>query len=234
MVKHSTSSTGVADVRTLDVIRWTGNVPYADGLARQEAQHRARSAGDAPDTLFLLEHAPVFTLGRRAEHSHILASSALLREKGIDVVQTGRGGDVTYHGPGQVVGYPVLDLKPDRKDVRRYVYDLEQVMIDTCAAFGVSAGRVDGLIGCWVDGERKMGAIGVRISRWVTMHGFAFNVSDAPLEAFDLIVPCGISDRGVTSLQRELGTSVPLEAVNDELERCFRAHFGGRPLADRS
>ena len=148
----------------------------------------------------------MFTLGRNARAENVLFPAERLRERGFDVYDTGRGGDVTYHGPGQVVGYPILDLSPDRRDVHRYVRDLEDVMIRTCASYGVEAGRIDGLTGTWV-GREKIGAIGVRISRWVTSHGFAFNVS-TDLAAFDLIVPCGIRDKGVTSLERLLGRDV--------------------------
>ena len=228
-MRRFTSSTGVDEARPLEVVRLDGLVGYADGLAAQEARQQARLRSEAPDTLFLLEHRPVFTLGRRAERANILASAERLCEKGIEVFETGRGGDVTYHGPGQVVGYPILDLRPDRKDVKRYVHDLEQVMIDVCATFGITAGRVDGQIGCWIGGQRKIGAIGVRISRWVTMHGFAFNVSDDVLDAFSLIVPCGISDKGVTTLQQELGRRPDPTQVVDSVETAFRARFGGRP-----
>ena len=144
----------------------------------------------------------MFTLGRNARQENLLLPAALLQQRGFELFETGRGGDVTYHGPGQVVGYPILDLSPDRRDVHRYVRDLEQVMIDACSDFGVAAERVHGLTGVWV-GRDKVGAIGVRPSRWVTSHGFAFNVS-TDLAAFDLIVPCGIRDRGVTSLERLL------------------------------
>ncbi len=228
-MRRSISSTGGADVRPLEVVRLDGLVGYADGLARQQARQRARMRGEVPDALLLLQHRPVFTLGRRAEYAHIVGSEAQLAARGIEVFETGRGGDVTYHGPGQIVGYPIVDLRPERKDVRRYVHDLEQVMIDVCAEFGLSAGRVDGLIGCWIDNQRKIGAIGVRISKWVTMHGFAFNVTEEVTDPFSLIVPCGISDRGVTSLERELGRRFPVDDVMDVVEACFRARFGHRP-----
>ena len=154
----------------------------------------------------------------------MLFPAEALRERGFDVFETGRGGDVTYHGPGQVVGYPVIDLSPDRRDVHRYVRDLEEVMIRACADYGVEAGRVEGLTGTWV-GRDKIGAIGVRIARWVTSHGFAFNVA-TDLSAFDLIVPCGIRGRGVTSLERLLGRPVPIDEVMDRLTRHFAAVFG--------
>jgi lipoyl(octanoyl) transferase len=171
----------------------------------------------------------VFTLGRNARQENVLLPAALLHERGFELFETGRGGDVTYHGPGQLVGYPILDLSPDRRDVHRYVRDLEQVMIDTCSDFGIAAGRVPGLTGVWV-GRDKVGAIGVRLSRWVTSHGFAFNVS-TDLAAFDLIVPCGIRGRGVTSLERLLGRTLPLEAVMDRLAARFCAVFEREPLS---
>ena len=145
-----------------------------------------------------------------------------------DVFECGRGGDVTYHGPGQVVGYPILDLSPDRRDVHRYVRDLEEVMIRTCGDYGVRAERVKGWTGAWVDGA-KIGAIGVRLSRWVTSHGFALNVG-TDLAPFGLIVPCGIRERGVTSLERLLGRPVPLEEVGSGLAGHLAAVFG-RALA---
>jgi lipoyl(octanoyl) transferase len=151
--------------------------------------------------------------------SHVIADSSRLSELGIEVSDTGRGGDVTYHGPGQVVGYPILDLRPDRCDVHRYVRDLEEVMIRACGEFGLAAGRVAGLTGAWIAGE-KIGAIGIRISRWITSHGFAFNVS-TNLEHFNLIVPCGIADRGVTSLERATGQAIPIDVVEDAMVRHF-------------
>jgi lipoyl(octanoyl) transferase len=205
------------------VIRRLGRVRYAEGLRLQEELVAMRQAGRIPDTLLLLEHDPVFTLGRNARHDHVLFPADELRARGFDVFETGRGGDVTYHGPGQVVGYPILDLSPDRRDVHRYVRDLEEVMIRTCADFGLQAGRVPGLTGCWL-GAAKIGAIGVRIARWVTSHGFAFNVA-TDLNAFSLIVPCGIRDRGVTSLERALGRPVDLPEVMNSLVRHLLAVF---------
>lgn len=212
--------------RPLEIVR-LGRIRYSDGLERMEAQVDLRRKGEAPDTLFLLEHDPVLTLGRRGSLEHVLASREALAARGVDLVHTGRGGDVTYHGPGQVVGYPVLDLNPERRDVRRYVHDLEEVMVRVCATYGVRAGRMDGLIGAWVDGRRKIGAIGVRISRWITSHGFALNVA-VDLGAFDLIVPCGIREYAVTSLAIETGLQPTTEGVMDRLETCFRGVFGGR------
>lgn len=207
-------------MRPLEVRR-LGIVPYAEALAIQRALVEERKAGEVPDLLLLLQHPAVITLGVRGDggRSNIVATSERLAELGIDVSETGRGGDVTYHGPGQIVGYPIIDLKPDRCDVHVYVRDVEEVMIRVCADYGVSAGRVAGLTGTWI-GSEKIGAIGVRISRWVTSHGFAFNVS-TNLEHFRLIVPCGISDRGVTSLERATGRTIPIGDVED----AFVHHF---------
>jgi lipoyl(octanoyl) transferase len=204
-------------------VRRLGRIRYGQGLDLQAALVAERQAGTIPDTLLLLEHEPVFTLGRNAKEENVLFPAEALRARGFDVYETGRGGDVTYHGPGQLVGYPILDLSPDRRDVHRYVRDLEEVMIRTCFAYGLSAGRIAGLTGCWV-GEEKIGAIGVRIARWVTSHGFAFNVT-TDLSPYRLIVPCGIKDRGVTSIERQLDRAVPLEQVMDRLSSHFAAVF---------
>jgi len=200
-----------------------GRIPYAHGLELQEKLVVERQAGRIPDQLLLLEHDPVFTLGRNARAQNVLLPAEALRERGFEVFETGRGGDVTYHGPGQAVGYPILDLSPDRRDVHRYIRDLEEVMIRTCADYGLAASRVTGLTGTWL-GDEKIGAIGVRIARWVTSHGFAFNVG-TDLSAFDLIVPCGIRGRGVTSLERKLGRPVPLDEVMDRLAASFASVF---------
>ena len=205
-------------------VRRLGRLRYADGLDLQSRLVKQRQAGEIPDTLLLLEHDPVFTLGRNARKENVLFPDEALRERGFDVFESGRGGDVTYHGPGQVVGYPIVDLSPDRRDVHRYVRDLEEVMIRCCADYGVEASRVEGLSGAWVGGD-KVGAIGVRIARWVTSHGFALNVA-TDLSPFDLIVPCGIQGRGVTSLERLLDRAVPLDRVMSKLADHFAAVFG--------
>jgi lipoyl(octanoyl) transferase len=206
-------------------VRRLGTLGYRDALALQQRLVEERRAGLMPDLLLLLEHPPVITLGVRGDggRSHIVATGERLATLGVEVSETGRGGDVTYHGPGQVVGYPIFDLRPDRCDVHRYVRDIEDVMIRTCADYGVVARRIAGLTGAWV-GDRKIGAIGVRISRWITSHGFAFNVN-TDLDAFRLIVPCGIADRGVTSLEDVLGRQVPLDQVGDVLSHHFGAVF---------
>lgn len=221
-------------------IRRLGLVPYGEALALQRELVEQRKAGRVPDTLLLLQHPHVLTLGVRGDggRRHILASPERLRALGVEVFETGRGGDVTYHGPGQVVGYPILDLAPDRRDVHRYVRDLEEVMIRVCADYGVRAGRIPGLTGAWLlpDGTggppRKIGAIGVRISRWVTSHGFAFNVA-TDLGFFDLIVPCGIADGGVTSLARALGRPPAIGEVEDRIVRHFADVFARIPAAQQ-
>jgi lipoyl(octanoyl) transferase len=205
-------------------VRRLGIVPYAEALEMQKALVEERRAGRIPNLLLLLQHPPVITLGvRRSSRDHVTATDDQLESRGIEVHDTGRGGDVTYHGPGQVVGYPILDLKPDRCDVHRYVRDVEEVMIRACADYGVTADRIAGLTGVWV-GAEKIGAIGIRISKWVTSHGFAFNVS-TDLEHFRLIVPCGIADRGVTSLERASRRSITITEAEDALVRHFAAVF---------
>jgi len=210
-------------------VRRLGRTPYADSLALQRTLVEDRRADRIGDVLLLVEHPPVLTVGVRGDggRSHILASPDALAARGIEVHDTGRGGDVTYHGPGQVVGYPIISLKPDRCDVHGYLRDLEEVLIRVAADFGIHAARVPGLTGVWV-GERKLAAIGVRISRWITSHGFALNVAP-DLEDFDLIVPCGIADRGVTSLAR-LGCRATRSDVEDRIVRHFCGLFDRRPL----
>lgn len=202
-------------------VRQLGVVPYAAATEMQRALVEDRRAGRVPDLLLLLEHPHVITLGVKldAARAHLVASQDLLSQRGVDVHESGRGGDITYHGPGQLVGYPIMDLRPDRCDVHRYVRDLEEVMIRAAGDFGVRADRIKGLTGAWV-GADKLGAIGVRISRWITSHGFAFNVS-TNLDYFRLIVPCGISDRGVTSLARLTGAPVTLEQAANAIARNF-------------
>ena len=206
-------------------VRRLGTIAYAEALAMQRALVEDRRAGRVPDLLLLLQHPPVITLGVRGDggRANVVASREQLQELGISVEETGRGGDVTYHGPGQIVGYPILDLKPDRCDVHRYVRDVEEVMIRVCADYGLPAGRIKGLTGAWI-GAEKIGAIGIRISRWITSHGFAFNVS-TNLQHFQLIVPCGISDRGVTSLERATGRHVSIEEVEERFVERFADVF---------
>lgn len=210
-------------------VRRLGTVPYAEALALQQQLAADRRAGSVPDQLLLLQHPPVITLGvkTKGDRSHILETPEQLQTRGVEVVETGRGGDVTYHGPGQLVGYPILDLTPDRRDVHRYVRDLEEALILAAGTFGVVAGRAPGLTGVWV-GNAKLAAIGVRIARWVTSHGFALNVT-TDLDHFRLIVPCGIADRGVTSLAQLLGAPPPMRQVEEAVVAAFAAVFDRLP-----
>jgi lipoyl(octanoyl) transferase len=201
---------------------WLGRVGYDPALLLQkEAAQRVAEGGE--ETLFLLEHEPVFTLGRNAARCDVLFTPERCLELGIELREADRGGKVTYHGPGQLVGYPVLNLSPDRRDVKRYVTDLEEVLIRALADFGIAAARSllpERVTSVWV-GNDKIAAIGVHISRWITTHGFALNVTDEPLENFRGIVPCGIADGGVTSMERVLGKRL---AVSD-VARVVRARF---------
>ena len=215
-------------------VRRLGVIGYQDALDLQQHLVEDRKAGRIADQLLLLEHPPVITLGVRArsDRSHLLETPESLAARGVALFETGRGGDVTYHGPGQLVGYPILDLKPDRCDVHRYVRDLEEVLIRTVGVFGIEAGRVAGLTGIWV-GSEKLAAIGVRISRWVTSHGFALNVN-TNLDHFRLIIPCGIADKGVTSMERLLGRKVPMVEVEDQAARQFALVFDRVSLSSAS
>lgn len=226
-------TTTATAARAVQLIR-PGRVPYLEALELQRRLAADRSAGRAPDSLILLEHPPTITLGVRADPAHILVPAEELARRGVAVVQSDRGGDATYHAPGQIVGYPILKLSQHGGDLGRYVRSVEEVIIRTLAACGVAGGRVPGLTGVWVDGGRaKICAIGVRLSAaGVTSHGFALNVRP-DLAGFDQIVPCGISDRGVTSIERLLGAGAPAEeAVAAILLREFAAVFGVELRAD--
>lgn len=206
-------------------VRRLGVMPYAEALALQRQLVEDRREGRIGDVLLLVEHPHVLTLGVRGDggRSHILATDDVLASRSVEVFETGRGGDITYHGPGQIVGYPIIDLKPDRCDVHRYVRDLEEVLIRVAADYGLEAERVPGLTGVWVRGE-KVAAIGVRIARWITSHGFALNVT-TDLDYFGLIVPCGIADRGVTSLSRLLGRPIDRAEVENLVIQRFTEVF---------
>ena len=222
-------------MRRLEVVN-LGTVDYADGLDLQEATRASVASGSIPERFYLLEHSPVVTIGRNSDGRHLLFGREALAKRGIELWETGRGGDVTFHGPGQIVGYPILNLDPDRRDVRRYVRDLEEVLIRTLADFDVKSGRIAGLTGVWI-GDMKIAAIGVRISRWITSHGFAFNVKPN-LAGFDTIVPCGIADRGVTSLEKHLGEAVKTDSVRERLAfhlaDVFEREAAEWPLTSRS
>jgi lipoyl(octanoyl) transferase len=213
----------VSDGRKIEA-GWLGRVAYADGLRMQEERVDAVREGRAAEALFLLEHEPVITLGRNAHRENVVASEGTLAEMGIAVAECGRGGDVTYHGPGQLVGYPIVNLAPDRKDVGKYVRGLEEAIILTLSEYDIEAGRIPGLTGVWVEGN-KVAAIGVRIARWVTSHGFALNVTPN-LDHFATIVPCGIRSHGVTSMERLVPAAPPLAEVAERFAPHFAAMLG--------
>src|SRR5215218_7273724 len=206
-------------------VRRLGRIAYADALALQAELVAGRRAGEIPDTLLLLEHPHVITLGSGSHEENVLVSPEERAERGIELFETGRGGDVTYHGPGQLVGYPILDLKPDRQDLHRYLRDLETMLMGVLGEFGIEGSREEGLTGVWA-GDRKVAAIGVRVSSgWITSHGFALNVS-TDLGFFGTIVPCGIREYGVGSISGELGRPVAMAEVEDCAARHFAAVFG--------
>lgn len=209
---------------------YLGNVPYDRATDLQVELREALRAGSEPEHLLLLEHPPVYTLGRNASRSDVVAAAPWLEARGVEVVETDRGGRVTFHGPGQLVGYPILDLSPDRRDIRRYVRDLQEVLVRTLTRFGVGArgGTGPERIGVWV-GERKIASLGVHISRWLTTHGFALNVS-TDLSFFAGIVPCGLRGVEMTSIERETGTAPPLEEVAESCAREFAEVFGRRRI----
>lgn len=205
-------------------VRWLGSLAYAEALELQTRLRDQRLAGEVGDTALLLEHPDVVTFGRGADAKHALLSDAELRARGYDVAHTNRGGDVTWHGPGQLVGYPILDLAPRGKDVHAYLRGLEGVLIDALGDFGVRAQRRKGYTGVWLDERRKIASIGVGVRRFVTMHGFALNVT-CDLRRFDVIVACGLSGVDMTSMQRELG-SVDADAVRQRVAARLRQVFG--------
>jgi len=207
----------MANCLTVDL----GLVGYAEAYALQKRIVAARKANAIVDVLLLCEHPHVITQGRNGKREHLLASEHVLRQKSVEFYETSRGGDINYHGPGQIVGYPILNLGAIRRDVVWYVRMLEEAMIRATGEFGIRAKRVVGKTGIWVENENteeKLGAIGVHISRWVTSHGFAYNVSTY-LRFFDLIVPCGIPDRKATSLEKLLGRTVPESEVGPRIAK---------------
>lgn len=201
-----------------------GLVDYPAALELQRERVAQRKAGTIPDTLILLEHPHVYTLGRNAREENVLVSSEFLASRGAEVFHTDRGGDVTYHGPGQLVGYPILDLTQHRRDISWYMRSLEDVLIRTARDYGIDAVRSAGCTGVWV-GNDKLTAMGVHLSRWVTSHGFAMNVN-TDLRYFEWIVPCGLQCKGVTSLEKLLGHPVKMEEVAERVVEHFEAVFG--------
>lgn len=205
-----------------------GRIAYGTAFDLQREIVEARKAGAVPDVLLFCEHPHVITLGRNGERKNLLAGENVLRQMGVEFHETDRGGDITYHGPGQVVGYPILNLAEHKRDIRWYVEQLEEVMIRTAADYGLAARRVLCRHGIWVGGpagEEKLAALGVHLSRWVTSHGFAFNVS-TDLRLFDLIVPCGLTGKRATSLERVLGHAVSMEEARGRLAKHFAEIFG--------
>ncbi len=217
---------GLLTVERLGTVAYVPTWELQDELADQR---RARRIGDR---LLLVEHFPVYTIGRGGDEANLLATPERLRQIGAEFHRIDRGGDITFHGPGQLVAYPIVELS-DPLDLRRYVRSLEAAIIATASAFGVNANRVDGLTGVWVEGHRKLAAIGVRVRRGVTTHGLALNVN-TDLRWFTEMIPCGIADKEVTSLARELGHPVQMEAVEERLTRELAAAFGLVLSLDRS
>jgi lipoyl(octanoyl) transferase len=205
-------------------VQQLGRIGYSEALQLQRRNVSLCKAGTIPDTLLLLEHPHVYTFGRNARKEHLLVSKEFLAKFGAEVFETDRGGDITYHGPGQVVGYPILDLARHRRDIAWYMRSLEEVFISVAAGFGIRARRLKGATGVWV-GDEKLVAMGVHISRWVTSHGFAFNVN-TDLRYFEHIVPCGLHGKGVTSLEKLLGQNVEMEAVAKRVIEEFVQVFG--------
>ena len=193
------------------LISYPQPVPYAEALAMQYALAEQRGRGDIPDTLLLLEHPPTITLGRRTDERDLKTSEAALRARGFAVERVDRGGEITYHAPGQLVGYPILDLRGHGQDLHKYLRDLEEVLIQTLSVYGLAGKRVPGRTGVWVS-DRKIAAIGIKVSRWVSLHGFALNISNDLAPFREDFVPCGISDKGVTSMAEQLGAECPARA----------------------
>jgi len=210
----------------LDIVDW-GHRGYEEAFAQQKALVASRRTGEIPDTLVFTEHAPVYTIGmRKGARQHLIWNEAQLKAQGLQVIHSNRGGDITYHGPGQVVGYPIISLQA-RRDLHAYLRDLEEVVIRTLSTFGLVAARRDGKTGIWL-GERKICAIGVAVRTWITYHGFALNVNPN-MDHFSGIVPCGITDGTVTSMQTELGTVIDLNVVKERLAVEFRRVFRNTP-----
>jgi lipoyl(octanoyl) transferase len=209
-----------------------GRVDYAEALRLQRERVAQRKADAIPDTLLLLEHPHVYTLGRNAKREHLLISNKQLAHLGAGLFETDRGGDITYHGPGQLVGYPIFDLAKHRRDIAWFMRSLEEIFIGVASDFGIEAARLAGAPGVWV-GNDKLVAMGVHVSRWVTSHGFAFNVS-TDLRYFDWIVPCGLRGKGVTSLEKLLGRPVEMQVAMDRVIEHFGRVFAFDMEIERS
>jgi lipoyl(octanoyl) transferase len=205
-----------------------GRTRYAEAWDLQQRVFDLRRLGLIDDVLLLTEHDHVYTLGKGGDANHLLASDAELSKNGTEVYRIDRGGDITYHGPGQIVGYPILDLNKYSPDIHKYLRSLEDVLINLLDAFGINGEREEGMTGVWVRGE-KIAAMGVKVSKWITMHGFALNVN-TDLQKFERIIPCGIFHKGVTSMQRYLGREIALEDVERKLTESFSGVFGCTPV----
>ena len=208
-------------MKTLNVID-LGTCAYGKAWDIQKDIHAKRIAGEIPDTLILVEHPHVYTLGKNANTQHLIASQDYLKSKGIEIYNVDRGGDITYHGPGQLVGYPIFNLKDHKESVAWYVLSVEQVLIDLLADYDITAKRIEKLTGVWV-GNQKIAAIGMRVSRWVTMHGFALNVS-TDLSLYDGIIPCGIVSKGITRII-DLEPNIQMEQVKRDIIEKFKTLF---------
>ncbi len=199
-------------------------IDYKEAWDLQKKVFELRYQKKIPDTFFLLEHPNTYTLGKTADKKHLVGSAEYLDDNKISVYDIDRGGDITYHGPGQIVGYPIINLEEWQKDTHKYLRALEEVIMRTCGEFGIEAGRNNLYTGVWI-GSRKIAAIGIKVSRWITMHGFAFNIN-TDLKLFNGIIPCGINDKDVTSLERELGTKQQINLVKEILLDKFKEEFG--------
>ncbi len=199
-------------------------ITFSDAWKLQQTIFDKRKSGAIDDTLILLEHPHTYTLGKTAKREHLIYNEKQLEEQGISVFDIDRGGDITYHGPGQIVGYPIIDLNNWKKDTHLYLRELEQVLIDMLKEYGIESGRKEGLTGVWIE-DRKIAAIGIKISSWITMHGFAVNIN-TDLGLFSGIIPCGIRDKKVTSLAKELNAEVVIGEVKTKIVNQFMNHFG--------
>lgn len=198
-------------------------IDYDKAWDLQKEIFKLRTSDEINDTFFLLEHPHTYTLGKTADKKNLISNEAFLNKYGIKVYDIDRGGDITYHGPGQIVGYPIIKLSEWKEDTHLYLRNLEQIIIDVCSDYGLQTGRIDGLTGVWIE-DRKIAAIGIKVSRWVTMHGFAFNIN-TDLNLFNGIIPCGITNKKVTSLQHELGKEVGINEVKEKLVEKFKHAF---------
>ncbi|MGE5400310.1 MAG: lipoyl(octanoyl) transferase LipB [Ignavibacteriales bacterium] len=201
-----------------------GLINYDKAWELQRETFELRKNNDIPDRLYLLEHPHTYTLGKVADKNNLISSEQYLKENQISVYEIDRGGDITYHGPGQVVGYPIINLSDWKQDAHQYLRGLEEVIIRTCRDYGLETTRIEKLTGVWIE-DRKIAAIGIKVSRWITMHGFAFNVN-TDLSLFNGIIPCGITDKKVTSLARELGGEMDINGVKEKLVENFKTVFG--------